>query len=862
MTVFRLKVTQFDTLCQFELSWGESQSLTARLAYPRQLDALYEDWQRAYLNFYKSRTLLTEPIDPVLLDQPQTEPNSLRARVVTGGGITTQVDWKARLDDAEKLLLRHFHNWLWQGELREISRVIAIASQTLAETDAKPDARPDGRPDAKIDVLLACDPIDLVRLPWETWEITDNLAAFGKIRIVRAPVNIRAAATALPRPGWKRARILAICCDDLGLNLRQERAILKSLEPLVQVEFVGWSIDQRQTAEQVQQAIIQAITDPQGWDILFFAGHSDETAMTGGRLAIAPGASMTIEELQVPLTQAKERGLQLAMFNSCRGLGIAAALMDLGLNQVLVMRERIHNQVAQDFLVQFARSLASFKDTQDAVRDATQWLKEHHNQRKYPSAYLVPSLFRRPGSPPIRLSPPDWRQWLKRLLPQNRYELMAVLLLSALSLLPSLQLLLLDQRLLIQAHYRQVSGQIDRSQPTALALIQIDDDSIQRDREEIRQINPMSHKYLARLIDRLVAADVQVIGLDYLLNRPDPDQSLLADSIRQGTDQGVRFVFGKIPTNTGGWLQTPPQIADPRNLHAQAIGSMGSDFHLPLIDPSEPLVVSYWLARLHRACVEPEIASLEGLSIAFCQPGSIAEQEALAQAELTQTTPQLYYSAISSLAYRLGGQLWFHPIIDFSIPTQQAYTAIPAWKLLYQPDAPELQSLSQQTALIAAGGYEMAGIVPGDAFEKFPPPAAVRHWYEQSDPRAWHREMTGGEHLGYVFENMRQQRFVMPIPDLLLVWLAAVAAKLVLIGMARSPAYSNHPAPAVRAVPHRSSLFPSGRSQSRLLALAAGTALYGLISLQLYISAAILLPIVLPVSTFWTYILLSRLKNQ
>jgi hypothetical protein len=857
MTVaFRLKVTQFDSLCQFELTWGQSQSLTARLQYPPHLEVLYQEWQRAYLNFYKSRSLLAEPIEPTL--DSTVEPSPLRARVVNSGGLTTQVDWKARLDDAEKLLLRNFQNWLWQGELRDISRVIAAASQALGETV-----------DHKIDVLLSCDPIHLVRLPWETWEITDNLEAFGKIRIVRSPVNIRAAAPPVHRPDWKRARILAICCDDAGLQLQQERAILKSLEPLVQVEFVGWSIGQHQRAEQVQQSILQAITDPQGWDILFFAGHSDETVMTGGRLAIAPGSSMTIEELKAALTQAKDRGLQLAMFNSCRGLRIAEALMDLGLNQVLVMRERIHNQVAQEFLVQFARSLASFKDTQDAVRDATQWLKENHNQRKYPSAYLVPSLFRRPGSPPIRLSQPDWRQWLTRLLPQRRYELVTILLLSAVSLLPSLQLFLLDQRILVQARYRELTQQIDRSRPASMALIQIDDASIQRDRVEIGQINPMSQKYMARLIDRLVAAKVKVIGLDYLLDHPDPNQKLLANSIRQGTDQGVRFVFGKISTNQGGWIQTPPQVADPRNLHAQAIGSMGTDFHMPQIWPSEPLVISYWLARLHQVCVEPHFATpqLKSLAPAFCASGRTAEQEQLAKSEMAQETPQLYYSAVSSLAYSLAGQIWFHPIIDFSIPAEQVYTAIPAWKLLYEPNAPDLKRLSQQTVLIAAGGYETAGITPGDPLEKFPPPAAVRYWYEQADDHFGNREMTGGEHLSYLFENIMQRRFVMPVPDLLMVWLAAIGAKLVLLGMGRSKSLETHGHPSVRArlqtVSWSGSPIQGHLPPRKLLILSGGTAFYSVLSLQLYLSsAAILLPIGLPTVTFWIYLIPNLLKKQ
>ena len=41
---FRLKVSRFELLCQFELTWGEAQCITARHPYPPNLDKLYQDW--------------------------------------------------------------------------------------------------------------------------------------------------------------------------------------------------------------------------------------------------------------------------------------------------------------------------------------------------------------------------------------------------------------------------------------------------------------------------------------------------------------------------------------------------------------------------------------------------------------------------------------------------------------------------------------------------------------------------------------------------------------------------------------------------------------------------------------------------
>lgn len=820
-SVFRLKVSRFDALCQFELTWGQGQCLMARLTYPQLLDQLYQDWQQTYLNFYNSKRHIPEP---TASDPTASEPSPMRARVVTSGNVMPTGDWKTELIDAETALLREFQAWLWQGELREISKAIAAVSRQLIEGS-----------DQRIDILLTCDPINLARLPWETWEITDDLAATGKIRIARSPVNIRAEPATDKRPRWKRARILAICCDDVGLNLSQEKQILKSLEPLVSVTLVGWSTDTQQSLTQVQRDIVEAITDEQGWDVLFFAGHSNETQMTGGKLAIAPNASVTIEELKPYLAIAKNHGLQLAMFNSCSGLQIAESLVDLGLNQVIVMRERIHNQVAQEFLVQFARGLMAYKDVHESFQEATQLLLNSHKRIHYPSAYLVPSLFRRPGSPLFRLTLPRGLPWLRALLPQKRYELAAVSLLSLVSLLPPVQTELLNQRSLIQARYRQLTNQIDLNQPPELALIRIDDESINRDKNDIGNPNPMSHKYIGRLIQKLDQLNVKVIGVDYLLDRPDPNSAFLAERVKQATDRDVRFVFAKTPTNNGGWLQTPTEITDPRNISADAVRAQGTDFHIPVqvssLKPALPF--SNWLVWFHHVCIQnPSNA---------CTQTSVDVQEILATRYTIQHVPQIYQSLLGSLAYGLGGQLWLHPITDFSIPPQQAYTEIPAWKLLHAPDAPELRYLSQQSVLIASGGYEDAGLVPRDNVENFDPPAAMLHWYLQQNAQNPYRKMTGGEHLGYLFDHFLHQRLVIPIPDLWMILPAAIIGKLILIGLHNR----------------------STKRSTELLILIGGTLTYTLFSLQLYLSTlAILLPIVLPTAMVWTYVLPALLKKR
>jgi hypothetical protein len=56
-------------------------------------------------------------------------------------------------------------------------------------------------------------------------------------------------------------------------------------------------------------------------------------------------------------------------------------------------------------------------------------------------------------------------------------------------------------------------------------------------------------------------------------------------------------------------------------------------------------------------------------------------------------------------------------------------------------------------------------------------------------------------------------------------------------------------------------VLPSGRGKWLLL-LSGTTAVYGLASLQLYITAAVLMPWLLPVSAFWTFVFLGLLEGK
>ena len=145
-----------------------------------------------------------------------------------------------------------------------------------------------------------------------------------------------------------------------------------------------------------------------------------------------------------------------------------------------------------------------------------------------------------------------------------------------------------------------------------------------------------------------------------------------------------------------------------------------------------------------------------------------------------------------------------------------------------------LKNLQQSIIIIAPGGYDEAGI-GANGEDNFPLPTAVAYWRNQQKSQD-KRGFTGGEAHAYMTYHFLTHRLVIPIPDIWMILTAALMGKglsLILI-----------------------------QDKQRWFLITSGlTSFYGLLSLQLYISTALLLPWVLPSTTFWFY-LLPQLKSK
>ncbi|MGB3650335.1 MAG: CHASE2 domain-containing protein [Rivularia sp. (in: cyanobacteria)] len=802
---FNLKIQLIEKTCLFELAWGEGQQLNASLTYPQSIVNLYHQWQQCYLKFYK---------------------NSFRGKVAEIGTIAPPpIDWRAKLVEAETKFLYEFHNWLRSAELYQIRTTISKIQN--------------------VDVFLTCNSIELERLPWEAWNIGNEFAVTSDIRIVRKPINISKPNTVPIR--HRKARILAILGDDTGLGFEAEKKALNLLKKVVDVKFIGW--EPGKDINQLKQEIVDEFTNNIGWDILFFAGHSNETNLTGGEIVIAPNTALYLNEIQTPLTIAKENGLQVAIFNSCSGLSIANKLIDLGFSQVAIMREPIQNQVAVEFFMQFSQALAEYKDVHQSLLEASEYLQQKNYL--YPSSYLIPSLFRHPAAALFRIEPSGFKQLLRKIKP-TALETATISVLALISLQLPVQSWLLEKRVLTQAVYRNLTNQVDTTTTPPVLLVEIDNESINK--AGISNPRPINREYMARIVDKLVELKATVVGIDYLLDRPNKGdkprgfaERTLSNSIKTGLTSSppTRFVFATTRDNNGNWLSINPQIASDNWSLFGEIEVL--PWYMQLLpstnDNPKPRPFAAHLALSQQLQQVPESPQPQlGSKQEFWQQvntyiNNDVNNRTIIRSERSRLQP------LTAFSYYLS-QMWLHPIIDFSIPPKQIYQTIPAWKLLenkenLSPNLPISQS-PHPIIIIAPGGYREAG-TGKDNEDNFELPAAMRYWRNQDNPYNTRGVLTGGKAHAYMTHHYLENRMVIPIPDLWIIGLTIIIGKITSFHLSKNPE----------------------QSRKDLILITISYAIISLISLQLYISsAAILLPWLLPTITFWFYVLNAVTKKR
>ncbi|MEC4984222.1 MAG: CHASE2 domain-containing protein [Oscillatoria sp. PMC 1076.18] len=283
--------------------------------------------------------------------------------------------------ESAKQLEAEFKDWLEAESFREIDR--ELRSELSREEEIR--------------VLIRTEDRQLQKLPWHLW---DFVKSYGKAEVGLSPPEYRRTENCQQITGKLRIRILAILGHQEGIDTQKDRQLLEKL-PNAKVTFL------------VEPSYLE-INDrlwEQDWDIIFFAGHS-LTEGDEGRIYINPQEFITTDELWVGLRKAVARGLQLAIFNSCDGLGLAQRIGDRQIPLTIVMRELVPDRVAQEFLKYFLTAFASGESFYLAVRSARDRLRAL--EREFPCASWLPVICQNPAT-----LPPTWEE----LYPEQKREL-------------------------------------------------------------------------------------------------------------------------------------------------------------------------------------------------------------------------------------------------------------------------------------------------------------------------------------------------------------------------------------------------------------------------------------------------------
>ncbi|MDY6804372.1 MAG: tetratricopeptide repeat protein [Cyanobacteriota bacterium] len=247
-------------------------------------------------------------------------------------------------------------------------------------------------PEEPIRLLISTQDNSLQKLPWHLW---DFVRRYPRSEVAFSPLNYHQPSFSFRSHTSNKVRILAILGHAEDIDIEKDRELLESL-PNAEIVFL---------VEPKRSDISDRLWN-QPWDIIFFAGHS-ETEGEVGKIYLNDTDSLTVNELWYALRKAVDNGLQLGIFNSCDGLGLAQQLDDLQIPQTIVMRELVPDLVAQEFLKHFLTSFSSGQSFYLAAREAREKLQDLEN--KYPCATWLPVICQNPA-----VLPPSWQDLLNK----------------------------------------------------------------------------------------------------------------------------------------------------------------------------------------------------------------------------------------------------------------------------------------------------------------------------------------------------------------------------------------------------------------------------------------------------------------
>jgi CHASE2 domain-containing sensor protein len=465
--------------------------------------------------------------------------------------------------------------------------------------------------------LILQTPYGIVQqLPWHLWEICDR---YPHLEItLSAPTYQKTAAP--PRAAREKIRILAVIGHSQGIDIQTDQDLLNRL-PNTEIKFLT----------QPDRPTLDAhLWDPKGWDILFFAGHSltkpsptqpsvtlcSTPAVTQaaqiqpqnapqstpvGYLYLNKTDFLTIEQLKNALRNALTHGLKMAIFNSCDGLGLAQALADLQISQVVVMREPVPDQIAHAFLKSFLPAFSQGLSLTLAIREAREKLQGLESQ--YPCAAWLPVLYQNPAE-----VPPTWQSLLSARAiapppaPRPRTTASSFWWVHALTLIALLGLRYLGFFQPLEAHALDQFMRLRAKElpDDRIVIVTVNNANVEAQDPETRR-GSLADADLMAALDRLNTMKPRLIGLDIYRDYPArADQPALAKALKQ-QDNLFGVCKGSDQAQTDG-ISPPAEIPEGRvgfsDFLKDADGIVRRQLYSLEQEPTSPCQSAYALSML------------------------------------------------------------------------------------------------------------------------------------------------------------------------------------------------------------------------------------------------------------------------
>lgn len=539
--------------------------------------ATYRQWQQRYAS-----------LESLFRDLTHSDPDQITHS-------SDRADAIAACRSTASLVEQQLNHWLNANELEEIRQALLMAGQQVC-------------------LWIQTDNVWLQRLPWERWSLVETTEA-----TVALAVNQYATVPRQERHPSK-IRILAILgfATDLQ-HLPEDQRLLAEIAGYAGAEIV-WK--ESPAPQQLNQLLRQ-----ERWDVLFFSGHSASTE-DGKRFAIqlTETEQLSIPDFRYALREATHRGLRLAIFNSCDGIGLAHQLAtekNIALPHLIFMREKLPDAVSPKFLRAFLEAFTQNQSLYTSVQQAQRILHDDW-EKIYPCASWLPIVCPNPTE-----EPPTW-QSLQPSQSTSRHRRIGVAI--GMSLVVAVGVIGVRETGLLEAVELQTYDLMLRFKPKEkwderFLVITIDQRDMQfQDQQDMvrskipdtNQRRSLSGQALSQLLTKLQSYQPSVIGLDVL--RPiaaTADYPPLATQLRQ-TKNFIGICTPSQPEDDFAGVAPPPELP----LNQIGFSDVPLDFSA---NPNEEGIVRRYLYQASFAqdspCLSP--ASIQAAqvrqSIASCQ---------------------------------------------------------------------------------------------------------------------------------------------------------------------------------------------------------------------------------------------------